>query len=529
MPKRIQYSLRFLILAIIPLIFLFTGLHLTGIFGPVSLRHGDPDYIYLLTGLSMGKLQFDIGHVDNPGTPLQIIVAIVTRITHALAGKGDYFTDVFTRPDFYLRAVITTNLVLIAVAMFYLAYKLRLLIKNDILLMLLQLSFFTGWSVLYDTTIVSPEGLIYIPVSLLIVQLVKYLYSSSEKLSYVELLKFSLICGFGLSIKLDYFPLFFVPIFILKGWKQFAFYLGASFVSFVLFAFTIVKRYLYFYRWVTGLLLHSGKYGMGDTNVINWHDFVKNIVSLFKFYHTLYILLGLVIILLVFSKLKIIKSENARADKILYGLILTISFHTILVAKHFGMSYIVPSVYLIPFLIFLIVLNYSSNEFSRYAISAILICFVFIKFYKEYNGVLQWKEPQIALKAETSKEIRKLVGSKPFMIMDQPYNFYFHESPLLFGWFFQGHYKALYKSELEKLYPATYIFDGGPKKFFLWGDLYTETDILKKHPEIFLFINGSKAGPYSKILDNIREMAEVSCVYDNKDTNNKLYKIVDSK
>jgi hypothetical protein len=42
----------------------------------------------------MGNLHFDVGHVDNPGTPLQLLVAIITRLTHLIAGKDTYIEDI---------------------------------------------------------------------------------------------------------------------------------------------------------------------------------------------------------------------------------------------------------------------------------------------------------------------------------------------------------------------------------------------------------------------------------------------------
>lgn len=146
-------------------------------------------------------------------------------------------------------------------------------------------------------------------------------------------------------------------------------------------------------------------------------------------------------------------------------------------------------------------------------------------FLKERNNVLSWKIPQMQLKIETSNNIRQIVGDSPFMIMDQPYDFYFFESPLLFGWFFQGENKQLYKDELLKLYPDVYIYDGGQKKFFLWGNLFTESEIIEKYQQIYLFINSSKAEAYAPILSNIQALAKTECVYENPITNNKLYKI----
>ncbi len=105
--KRIRFKYQHLISFIVPTLFLIVGVGTINKFGSLSFRHGDPDYIYLLSGLSMGNLHLNVGHVDNPGTPLQIIVALVTRIVHLFAGEGSYSTDILQRPDFYLHKVLT--------------------------------------------------------------------------------------------------------------------------------------------------------------------------------------------------------------------------------------------------------------------------------------------------------------------------------------------------------------------------------------------------------------------------------------
>jgi hypothetical protein len=508
-----------------PVIFLFLGFNLLRILGPLSLRHGDPDYIYLLTGLSMGHLQFDVGHVDNPGTPLQFIVAIVTRVVHFFSGNGTYMRDVFLRPDFYLHKVIVFNQVLIALMTFYMACKLFPLVKNYFLVMLLQFSFLTGWAVFYNISVISPEVLIFIPVTLLVIQLIKYLYSPVEKLSNKDVLKLALICGFGISIKLDYFPLFFLPVFILKGWRQYAFYSGVSFLSFVLFAFTILKKYLFFYRWVTGLILHSGKYGRGEQNFIDIKAFVQNIGRLVDFYPLFYSVILLLIIFTILSKFNSVKSSNQKLSGIIYGVLLTVLFHTALVAKHFGLGYMMPSIYLIPFMLFLIIYNRSLTNIVNYIVSGLFISIIVMSFLKERESVLLWKIPQMAEKIETSNTIREIVGSQPFMIIDQPYNFYFQESPLLFGWFFQGKFKQLYKDELLKIYPDVYVYDGGPKKFFLWGDLFSENEIIQKQPSVYCFVNAKKTDTFYQLYKNIETSTDSVCVYRNEKSDNRLYSL----
>ncbi|MBN2484835.1 MAG: hypothetical protein JXB34_02565 [Bacteroidales bacterium] len=508
---------------VLPVIFVWLANYLLSVLGPLSLRHGDPDYIYLFSGLSLGNLNFDIGHVDNPGTPLQILVAIVTRVVHFFSGKGTYTADMLSRPDFYLLHVIVFNHILIALCMFYTGWKSFSFTGNYFFSVLLQMSFLTGWSVFYDTSIVSPEVLIYMPVSLLIVQLLKYLYGNSGTLSIYEVLKLSLICGLGLSIKLDYFPLFFLPFFILKSWKQVAIYTFASFLAFILFAFTIIKRYLYFYRWVTGLILHSGKYGLGEKNIIDSGAFGSNIANLAGFYPLLYLSVGILVVVVLLHLIIHRKQNATKWLKLAWGVVFSVVFHTLLVSKHFGYGYMMPSVYLVPFVLFLIIYGRKLPVLTGSVVAVVFVTVLFVLFTKETTGSLEWKKPQMAEKIETSRAVRQIVADKPFLIIDKPYNFYFHESPLLFGWFFQGSYRQMYKERLEEMYPNVYVFDNGHKKFFYWGDLLTINEILELHKTVYCFVHAARQESFLDLYKNIEAGADTVGEYFNKSTGNRLY------
>ena len=110
--KPVLYNLPFFLIPVL-LIYFYIQLRVSA--WPYMLNCFDPEYIYLFNGLTLGQLKLDIGHVDNPGTPLQIIVAIVTRIVHLFSQteKG-YIEDVITNPHFYFSAINIVNISLVA-------------------------------------------------------------------------------------------------------------------------------------------------------------------------------------------------------------------------------------------------------------------------------------------------------------------------------------------------------------------------------------------------------------------------------
>ena len=98
-------SLRLVALAIIPFLYAAAGLALKASRGPYWLgTNTDPEYAYLFNALliASGRAPF---HVDHPGTPVQMIGAVVLRALSAVSGRGVLADDVITRPEAYLAAM----------------------------------------------------------------------------------------------------------------------------------------------------------------------------------------------------------------------------------------------------------------------------------------------------------------------------------------------------------------------------------------------------------------------------------------
>jgi hypothetical protein len=92
-----------LILGILPLAFLLCGFIFREMASPYSQRSIDPEYIYFISALSMGSGIPDVAHIDNPGTPLQVLGAIVFRVVWLFEASGKPFAEsVLTQSDDYL-------------------------------------------------------------------------------------------------------------------------------------------------------------------------------------------------------------------------------------------------------------------------------------------------------------------------------------------------------------------------------------------------------------------------------------------
>ncbi|HNQ37283.1 MAG TPA: hypothetical protein PKJ58_04930, partial [Prolixibacteraceae bacterium] len=90
--RHLPDGLKNTLLLLIPLFYLAAGLYFRLILDDPSLRSVDPDYVYFCTGLNMAEGHFKVAHIDHPGTPLQVITALVFRLVWWFRGEGGGFT-----------------------------------------------------------------------------------------------------------------------------------------------------------------------------------------------------------------------------------------------------------------------------------------------------------------------------------------------------------------------------------------------------------------------------------------------------
>lgn len=184
-----------------------------------------------------------------------------------------------------------------------------------------------------------------------------------------------------------------------------------------------------------------------------------------------------------------------------------------------------PLIYLLPLILILIIETTKLNKFITSAVPVIVSLVILFSFYKSLNQILSWKVPQLATKLEIKNEVNKKVENNALIIIDQPYNFYFHESPLLFGWFFQGGFRIKIKDRLDELYPEKYVYDIGMKKFFLWGDLYSLKEIFKKQDEVYVFVNNRSQHFYDLQFNADSLYFRTDTIYKHSLTKDRLLKV----
>jgi hypothetical protein len=274
MKKRLNY----LFLFVLPVLLLITAVCLNHARGPFWLRVNlDPDYAYLLNASNLAHWQ-KVGHIDHPGTTVQVLGAVTLRVVHFFdfSSKDDLHTDVLKRPEYYLHAINTVMVTLNVIMLFILGLVTYRLTKNTWLSLWLQAApFFSNVIMGPGLSRVTPEPLLFFACLLLILILVIFLHSQSQ-----SSLLFALVIGFGIATKITFLPMAVIPILALPHLKNKLFYFFAAILSFIIFTLPIIGQYNQFFRWTTRLLTHEGRYGTGKKIILSFHEYIKNLVRL---------------------------------------------------------------------------------------------------------------------------------------------------------------------------------------------------------------------------------------------------------
>jgi len=269
----------YLILFIFPLLLIASAIFLNNSRGPYWLgSNSDPEYVYLLNSLNLATLQ-GVGHIDHPGTTVQVLGAVTLRIVHWTFGSGEFSQDVLKRPEFYLKAINTVMLGMNTLVLFLIGVAaLHSGLAKGWALWLQAAPFFSSVLLQFGLTRVTPEPFLLFTGSLLIIMILLTLgnFQSFTNKPMLPLLLFALIIGLGTATKITFAPLAVIPLFLLIGIRKRIYYCVAALGGFMLFTLPIIRMYPKFFGWIFKLISHSGQYGSGPSGLAAGGQLVGN-------------------------------------------------------------------------------------------------------------------------------------------------------------------------------------------------------------------------------------------------------------
>jgi hypothetical protein len=331
----------------------------------------DPAYQYLFNAVFI--LNGDIPyHIDHPGTPLQLLCALVIFLTWAaLSFFGHTSTQialsVANDPELYLQTITAILICINAWGVYFLGIKVHRSTKNIGLSLFCQLAIFYTSILLFRIVYPSPESLvIFITVCLL------GLFSplifkaniqdpiSAEQVSPIWV---GILCGIGIAVKLNFVPVLGLLLLFNKK-KQFITSLFFVCVGLAIGILPILKKAGDLFGWVINIATHSGVHGSGQKGIFTFTNFDWHVSEMYKTFTFFYFVLAALIAVFLLKlanvvavkiqqiilvrqeneiKNTLVKSSNIITHirvPLVFGLICT--FQTLVVLKHPGLYYMVP-------------------------------------------------------------------------------------------------------------------------------------------------------------------------------------------
>jgi hypothetical protein len=522
--------------AMIPVVYLLAGFHFNFLIGIFSLRNMDPEYIYFLSGLGIANGHFHLGHFDNPGTPLQILIALTYRIVYWIRpSEVPFMDDVFLNSDLYLSManhiiLVLTSVILYAGGLF----MYRISGKTAYALLIQTIPFYS--EITYDIIgRLVPELMMPIPAVILTLLLIKYIQKEEPPFTWKMVLALAITTAFGLSIKLSFLPLWIIPLFIIPGWKFRLQYILTSLVAFLILALPATLEYKNFWIWTKGLFIHSGNYGKGDANFLDKQLFVQNFVSIWNSTKSLFYLLA--ILALTVAGYRLLKKKGLEGNRIFWlsiGVSIAVVFQLALASKHFSYRYLIPTLSMMPLMAILsfeMIHRISPGLWNKHIILLITLL-AFIPGVKKQIASAQIRSKGIGLemaaKKETWHHAQALPDSCLKIIVSQGYGAPFQDYVIMYSTAWGGPRMNDYRETLARLYPDTYHYSTWDDQIKTFGKPFAPTEIAASKRPVVLYLEQDTPELMDKTIhkffssgDSVRVSNRL--IFSNKTTADALY------
>lgn len=434
----------------------------------------DPDYCYLLNGLSLASKNGDIGHIDHPGTPVQIVSGEVIKVIYRFRKtSNDIITDVLLNPEQYLKNIAWFFAIFNISLIFFLGLVVLIFTRSLFYSILFQgIPFTSKMLLLQGFYNVTPEpfllsaNLIFIGICIsLLYDYPHFKYPDNNKYGLIRFIKknywpmlFGFVIAFSVASKLYSAPLFIIPFFLLDSRLNRIKYILFTFLFFVVFTFPIIEKYNTLLSWIIRLVSHKGYYGHGEAGLVDWPSFFQAIK---KIYSNHQFIAGIFILSITALIIRLVKRDKGLKVKMMMAFIIFQIFEISLIAKEYYPHYVVPVLPSFTFTFFLSIFMFDFNfNYKKILISLFIISNLFIvssqlKYLFKKNNVKQNVQNQSDSNLKECIEIYSYGCSSPVYALDLG-NYYS---------------KRIFCTQLSEIYSDKYFYDIWNRRFYDWkGD-----------------------------------------------------------
>lgn len=505
----IHFNQKFL-LFLFPVVYFIAGSYFRNLLGNLSLRSCDPEYIYFMSGLTLSDGAIKLGHFDNPGTPLQILVALVFKLTYLIRSTPvSYIDDVFLHPDLYLSVTSLFIAAITAGLLFYAGYKVYQSTKSVFYALIVQTAPFLP-VIWYDLIgRVAPELMMPFPVILLTVLLIK-IYFQEEPFTYKSVLLLAFFSAFGLSIKLTFLPLWIIPFLVIEGWKKKLVFVVSAFLLFFIIAFPMSLQINFFWGWVKNLFMHSGNYGTGKANIIDFALLRTNLKELIgyekRFFYVCFAMIAVFAGYLVYFR----KKAEKRIVWLAIAVIISIAAQLLMVGKHYAHRYFIPVLMLSPLIVFIIaelIKKFYPKKITTIIINIgiVVLLFWYVQFNRQWLSIkTEAMETDIENRLPTWHFAQTLEKDSYKIITSQNYGCPFIEYTLFYSQVWANNNKRVeYNDVLARLYPHAYSYFTWSDEMKYWNYKFSADSIINSGLNTYLYLECDEQSLYDKTFDKL--------------------------
>lgn len=481
-------SLSFLI---IPLCFLITALAYNFSAGAIHLLGVDPEYAYLFNGIILAHLHPDAYLILHPGTPVQVLIAIVSRVVHLFRPGLSLWEDVMAHPDVYIKATIIAGNVINTIFLYLVGRLVYRYSKNILAALALQATPFAFLMTLELSLRLNPEMIMVSLVSCWIIILVKLIYENPSQINFKKYsLIFGILLGLSMATKITFLPYFLLVIIILPDWKLRLRFTITAILSFFVFAFPVLFDFPRYINWLTSNFIHTGDYGTGDPGIINGTMFLENLKIIFK--STLQLLIP-ALLLLILALYFFTRNRKSIALRISIGLVALLGFQVLLIAKQYTFYYLTPSLLLCVFTGFMgyYLLGLFENGLIKKLAGGLFIGFIitlFIVVLPKMAGQLSELKTLKSVRFNANETLRPFLSGSPKIICPNYYRSSTEEYGLFFGLHESGRYSNDIADVFRSKYPETIFYLPWENAFFDANKAVTPSEFLKPDLDYTLYI-----------------------------------------
>ncbi|MCP5367640.1 MAG: hypothetical protein H6907_11330 [Hyphomicrobiales bacterium] len=337
-------------LTIIPVVFAVVAHILRAHGGPFWMwTILDPSYYYLFDGLNLVNLTTP-GQPFHPGTPVQVMVALVLKAAYPLQSARQIAETVLADPEAHLRLVSSAFIVLWALVMLAAGLFAHRRLGDIWSALLLQLGPFLSMVILMNAYHVKPEpvlmGLMLV-LSMVVIAALEPQSLDRHRTRYAVL--FGLLAGFGIATKLTVAPIFVLPLLLLGNLRAMVLYGVVSVLGFLLFTAPIWGAYDRLWGFAGKVMASSGAYAAADSGVIDLAAYPRAALKIASrpVVHVP-ILAALVVLALDRRRARAAGAGWSLEARALAGIALAMAVQVLAVAKQPTANYMVPAYMLAP-------------------------------------------------------------------------------------------------------------------------------------------------------------------------------------